>query len=205
MSCVFVYRSICSNLTWYQSLDRQGTSPPQISYWINFLFCRYNFEMNSSVPLLTRYSDYFEWGVKMNICLRRQKLFSVSIGLGRNSFESDNDWLKAKDKSFEIMELALSTSMCYHSRSIKDPLELWIRLDRTFGINRGWCTSSTTSILDPKISASTLSDEVVQDEEEVEASTQSIRIEDSLHAMTPSPMLRKFMISLISHLLILLK
>ena len=37
-----------------------------------------------------------------------------------------------------------------------------------------------------KISTSTLSDEVVQDEEEAEASTQSIRIEDSLHAVTPS-------------------
>ena len=40
--------------------------------------------------------------------------------------------------------------------------------------------------LDPKISASTLSDEVVQDEE-AEASTQPIRIEDNLHAVTPSP------------------
>ena len=48
-------------------------------------------------------------------------------------------------------------------------------------------TSSTISILDPKILASTLSDEVVQDEEEAEASTQSIWIEDSLHAVTPSP------------------
>ena len=75
------------------------------------------------------------------------------------------------------MELALSPSMCYHSRSIKDPHELWARLDKTFG--------STWSILDPKILASTLSDEVVQDEEEVEASTQSTRIEDNLHAVTP--------------------
>ena len=145
-----------------------------------FLFCRYNFEMNSTVPLLTRSSDYFEWGVKMTICLRRQKLFSVSNGFGRNSFESDNDWLKAKDKAFEIMELALSPSMRYLSRSIKDPLELWKRLDITFGFG------STTSILDPKSSASILSDEVVQDEEEAETSTQSIRIEDSLHAVTPS-------------------
>ena len=47
-------------------------------------------------------------------------------------------------------------------------------------------TSSTIIILDPKISASTLSDEVVQDKE-AEASTQSIRIEDSLLAVTPSP------------------
>jgi len=60
-------------------------------------------------------------------------------------------------------------------------------LDITFGFGSTWSTSSTTSILDPKISASTLSDEVVQDEEEVETSTQSIRIEDSLHAVTPSP------------------
>ena len=46
-------------------------------------------------------------------------------------------------------------------------------------------TSSTTRVLYSKLSASTLSDEVVQDEEEAEASTQSIRIEDSLHAVTP--------------------
>ena len=42
-------------------------------------------------------------------------------------------------------------------------------------------------MLDPKLTASTLSDEVVQDEEKAEASTQSIQIEDSLHAVTPSP------------------
>ena len=107
----------------------------------------------------------------MTICLRRQKKFSVSNGFSRNYFESDNDWLKVKDKDFEIMELALSPSMRYLSRSIKDPKEIWKRLDITFGFG------STTSILDPKILASTLSDEVVQDEEEAEASTQSIRIE----------------------------
>ena len=49
-------------------------------------------------------------------------------------------------------------------------------------------TPSTTRVLDPKISASTLSNEVVQDEEEAESSTQSIQIEEiSLHAVTPSP------------------
>ena len=109
----------------------------------------------------------------------KTKKNSVSNGFGRNSFESDNDWLKSKDKAFEIMELAPSPSTRYHSRSIKDPQELWARLERTFGC--------TWSILDPKILASTLSDEVVQDEEEVEASTLSIRIEDSLHAVTHSP------------------
>ena len=156
-------------MIWYQSLGGQGTSPPQISYWIIFLFCRYNFEMNSTVPLLTRSSDYFEWGVKMTICLRRQKLYSVSNGFGRNSFESDNDWLKAKDKAFEIMELALSPSMRYLSRSIKDRQELWTRLDRTFGST--WSTSSTISILDSKFLTSNLSDKFFQDEDEAEAST----------------------------------
>ena len=112
--------------------------------------------MNSSVPLLTQSSDYCEWKVKMIIFLKRQGLLWVSYGFSRKSFESENDWLNAKDVAFEIMELALSPSMCYHSRSIKDPQELWERLDRTFG--------STWSILDPKISASTLSNEVVQDE-----------------------------------------
>ena len=71
--------------------------------------------------------------------------------------------------------------------------ELWTRLDRTFRVidedhNRILeRISSTISTLHPKFSASTLSDEVVQDEEEVETSTQSIRIEDNLHAVTPSP------------------
>ena len=48
-------------------------------------------------------------------------------------------------------------------------------------------TSSAISIPNPKISTSTLFDEVVQGEEEAKASTQSIRIEDSLLAVTPSP------------------
>ena len=46
---------------------------------------------------------------------------------------------------------------------------------------------STKRVLYSKVSASTLSDEFVQDEEEAEASTQSIRIEDNLLAVTPSP------------------
>ena len=130
--------------------------------------------MNSSVPLLTRSLDYFEWKVKMIICLRRQKIFSVSDGYGRNYFKSENDWLNARDVAFEIMELALSPSMRYLSRSIKDPQELWRRLDITFGLGSTWSTSSTISILDSKFSTYTFFAKVVQDEDEAEASTQSI-------------------------------
>ena len=121
MSCVFVYRSICSNLHGIRASTDKALlllGSPTGSF---FLFCRYNFEMNSSVPLLTRSSDYFECRLKMNICLRRKKLFSVSDGYGRNPFKSENYWLNGKDAAFEIMELALSPSMRYLNRSIKDP------------------------------------------------------------------------------------
>ena len=48
-------------------------------------------------------------------------------------------------------------------------------------------TASTTRVLYSKVSVFTLSDEVFQDEEEAKSSTQSIRIEESLLAMTPYP------------------
>ena len=129
----------------------------------------------------------------MIACLKRQGLYGVSIGLSEEYFESENDWLNECDADFETIALPLSPSLRYLSRSIEYPKELSTRLDRTFGnIDEDHnitleSTSSTISILDPKFLASTLSDEVVQDEDEAEASTQSIRIEDSLHAMTPSP------------------
>ena len=48
-------------------------------------------------------------------------------------------------------------------------------------------TFRTTRVLYSKFSASTLFDEVVQDEEEAGSSSQSIRIEESLLGVTPSP------------------
>ena len=115
----------------------------------------------------------------------------MSIGLGEECF-SENDWLNECDAAFGTMTLAISPSLRYLSRSIEDPKELWTRLDRTFGMvdedhnSTLESTYSTIRNLDPKILASTLSDEVVQYEEEAEASTQSIRIEDSLLAVIPS-------------------
>ena len=66
-------------------------------------------------------------------------------------------------------------------------------MDRTFGKHNEdhnstlEITSSTTIFIYSKFSASTLSDEVVQDEEEAESSTQSIQIEESLLEVTHSP------------------
>ena len=73
------------------------------------------------------------------------------------------------------------------------PKDLWTKLDRTFGKHNEdhnstlEMTYSTTIFICSKFLAYTLSHEVVQDEEEAKSSTQSIRIEESLLAVTPSP------------------
>ena len=103
--------------------------------------------------------------------LMRQGLYGESIGIDEECF-SENDWMNECDASFGTISLGISPSLCYLSRSIEDPKELWTSLDRTFGMidedhnSTLDSTSSTVSILDPKLSASTLFDEVVQDEEE---------------------------------------
>ena len=83
--------------------------------------------------------------------------------------------------------------MRYLIESAEYPKDLWTELDRTFGkhnediySNLG-STFRTTIVLYSKLLASTLSDEVVQDEEEAESSSQSIQIEESLLGVTPSP------------------
>ena len=146
--------------------------------------------MDSSVPLLSLYTNYSEWKKKMISSLMRQGLCLVSIGLGKECF-SKIDSLNKSDGDFGTIAIGLSPSLRYLIRSIEDPKELWTRLDRTFGMiyedhnSTLESTSSTISILYPKISDSTLSDEFVQDEEEAESSTQSIRMEESLLAVTP--------------------
>ena len=146
-----------------------------------------------SVTLLTPSTRYSEWKLKMISSLKRQDIYEVSIGIGKESYENDNEWLNHGDRAFGTIFLALSPSLCYLVKSVEYPKDLWKKLDRTFGKhnedhNRNLeITSSTTRVIYSKVSASTLSDEVVQDEEEAEYSTQSIRIEESLLAVTPSP------------------
>ena len=131
--------------------------------------------MDSLVPLLSLFSNYSEWKKKMIASLMRQGLYRVSIGLGEESFESENDWLNECDAAFGTIALALSPSLRYLSRSIEYPKELWTRLDITFGnidedhnitLER---TSNTIIVHDPKFSSSTLSDEFSQDEEEAKS------------------------------------
>ena len=111
---------------------------------------------------------------------KRQDLYEVSIGLGEESYESENDWLNDGDAAFGAIGLALSPSLRYLTKSIEYPKDIQTKLDRTFGKHSEdhnstlESTPSTTRVLDPKVSASTLSVEVVQDEEVAESSTQSI-------------------------------
>ena len=66
--------------------------------------------------------------------LKRQDLYEVSIGLGEESYESENDWLNECDAALGTMSLALSRSLCYLKRSIEFLKDLWTKLDRTFGM-----------------------------------------------------------------------
>ena len=87
----------------------------------------------------------------------------MSIGLGKESYENDNDWINDGDRSFGAIALALSPSLYYLIGSAEYPKDLWTKLDRTFGkYNEDHnstleITSSTTRVLHSKISASTLS------------------------------------------------
>ena len=117
----------------------------------------------------------------------------MSIGIGRESYENENDWLNDIDRDFGSIALALDDDLYFDFGSTDYPKDLWTRLDKTFGKHNEdhnsnlEITASTTRVLYSKVSASTLSDEVVQDEDEAESSTHSIRIEESLHEVTPSP------------------
>ena len=75
------------------------------------------------------------------------------------------------------MALALSPSLCYLTKYVEYPKDLWTKLDRTFGnIDEDHNstlenTSSTIRVPDPKFLASTFFDEVVQYEEEAKSSS----------------------------------
>ena len=89
--------------------------------------------MDSSVPVLTLFTNYSEWKKKMIASLMRRVLYGVFIGINEECF-SENDWLNECDAAFGTMKLSLFPSLCYINRSIEDPKELWTRLDRTFGM-----------------------------------------------------------------------
>ena len=56
--------------------------------------------------------------------LKRQYLYEVSIGLGEESFEREDDWLNECDAAYGTMCMALSPSMRYLKISVKNPKDL---------------------------------------------------------------------------------
>ena len=128
--------------------------------------------MDSSIPVLTPFTSYSEWKLKMIAYMKRRGLYEVSIGIGKEYYENDNDWINYGDRYFGAICLALSPSLRYLIGFVEYPKDLWTKLDRTFGKHNEHhnrtleITSSTTRVIYSKFSASTLSDEVVQDEDE---------------------------------------
>ena len=78
-----------------------------------------------SVPLLTPSTRYSEWKLKMISYLKRQGLYEVSIGLGKESYRDENDWINDVDRDFGRICLAFSPSLCYLIDSVDDPKYLW--------------------------------------------------------------------------------
>ena len=66
--------------------------------------------------------------------LKRQDLYEVSIRLGEDSFERKDDQVNECDAAYGTMYMAISPSMRYLKRSVKNPKDLWKILDKTFGM-----------------------------------------------------------------------
>ena len=80
--------------------------------------------MDSIVPLLTPFTSYSEWKMKMIASLKRQHLYEVSIGLGEESYESENDWMNECDAAFGTIAPTLSPRLRYLTKSVEYPKDL---------------------------------------------------------------------------------
>ena len=52
-----------------------------------------------SVLLVSPFTSYLEWKLKMISYLKRQGLYEISIGAGEESYEEPSDWLNDCDTS----------------------------------------------------------------------------------------------------------
>ena len=64
--------------------------------------------------------------------LKRQGFYEVSIGLGKESYKYENEWINDSDGAFGAICLALSPSLRYLVKFAEYPKDLWKKLDRTF-------------------------------------------------------------------------
>ena len=77
-----------------------------------------------SVPLLTPSTRYSEWKMNMIASLKIEDIYEVSIGIGKESYENENDWLNDGDGAFGTIGLALSPSLRYLTKSVEYPKDL---------------------------------------------------------------------------------
>ena len=66
-----------------------------------------------SVPLLSPFTRYSEWKLKMISFLNRKGLYDISIGVGEEYYEEPSDWLNDCDRAIGAICLTISPSMCY--------------------------------------------------------------------------------------------
>ena len=129
-------------------------------------------DLRLQVPLLTPFTRYSKWKLKMISSLKRQGIYEISIAFGKESYEDENDSLNEGDRPFGCICLSFSPILCNLIHSTKYPKDHWKNLDRTFGKHNGDHSSNLEStpnnkwFISSKLSTSILSDEVVQDEEE---------------------------------------
>ena len=89
-----------------------------------FVFLQVQLSMDSLVPLLTPFTSYSEWKLKMIASMKRRGLYEVYIGLGKESYQNENDWLNDGDRAFGAICLALSPSLRYLIGSAEYPKDL---------------------------------------------------------------------------------
>ena len=111
-----------------------------LTYFKYFLFCsdilqvQLHLDLILSVPLLTPSTRYLEWKLNMIASMKRQDIYEVSIGIGKESYENENDQINDGDRAYGAIGLALSDSLYYLSLgSVEYPKEVWTILDKTFG------------------------------------------------------------------------
>ena len=90
-------------------------------------------DLKLSVPLLTPSTKYLEWKMQMIAYMKREDLYEVSIRIGKESHDNENDWINDGDAFFGAIVMSLYSSLRYLTKSVEYPKDLQTKLDKTFG------------------------------------------------------------------------
>ena len=125
-----------------------------------------------SLYLLTPFTSYSQWKLKLTTSLKRQGLYEISIEDGEEYYEEPSDWLNNHDREIGDICLAISPSMRYLIDSVEYPKDIRTTLDRVLG-NKNEdpssyvesASSSSMISLSQDVSTSTVFDEADHEEE----------------------------------------